>query len=1041
MATFSGPDVEDVRTMINRCHGESSESVTPKTSTTTTSKKSKKQAPQEIIDEFWTKFNTKTPGKATTILPADSYAKKVGDSAPKGTITSLSSSASYEEAVRTCKLKVAKIVKECRRANQKYRDPHFDIEFDLKWGRRDCLETLKTPNREKSIFRPKSVKRVGDIFDNPQFFISGPEAKDIRQGQDGDCWLLAALCTLTNKKGLIERVCVARDEVVGVYGFVFYRDSEWRSEIIDDKLYLTKPDYDESILERLLWEDRERVSSEDEYKKVYQTNSGALYFAQCEDPNETWLPLLEKAYAKAHGDFATIDGGYTGEGIEDLTGGVTMELFSTDILDKNAFWTNELLRVNEEFLFGCSSCLFAGWGERKGIIEGHAYSIMRAVEMDDQRLLLLKNPWGKGEWTGPWSDGSKEWTPEWMVKLDHRFGDDGAFWISYDDFLKKYQTFDRTRLFTDEWKVTHQWTSLTIPWSVDYNSTKFAFTINKPASVVVVLNQLDGRYFRGLEGQYTFELSFRIHKAGEEDYIIRSHTNYCMRRSVAAELDLDEAGEYLVLVKITAKRDFTALPAHTVIRDNAKDRRDKLLRIGLAYDLAHAKGHVEESEEDKKAREKAEARAKAKERKELKDKLTEKKKKKKRTEAKTAKRERARQNKAKARAEAREKKEADKKKLEGEAKKPEVEAVAESGAEKSESEKADTDMADTEKTDTEKSGSEKAVSENADSEKPSEKTEAKAVKDKDESTTEGADPTHSQTPASSSTRQAITEAALDQLAAATGDSSRSARSTRKNADRGVSPFKPAGSASRDKLNRREAPIYDSDHSDTDSCVSSVSDSTIDAEIEKAKLPIPALTKEEKKDKKAADDESEDEFEKDPWNAVAVVGLRVYAKAKEVEKEDEVEVEVESSAGSEEAKVDSGEKEKEEAVKLEDKTKGDEEKVEEPTELTQNTESATKDTEDAPGETKEEKAETTEIVTEDKPQETAGKTDAKKEDPQELEVSIRVIRPRTWEDGETSLDVDDSAMDATKDLVEEGDKKDSNKKVVIGMKGSLGAVSN
>ncbi|KFZ17878.1 hypothetical protein V501_01497 [Pseudogymnoascus sp. VKM F-4519 (FW-2642)] len=1037
MATFSRPDVEDVRTMINRCHGDSSESVSPKASTTTTTKKSKKQAPQEIIDEFWTKFNTKTPGKATTILPADSYAKKVGDSAAKGTITSLSSSASYEEAVRTCKLKVTKIVKECRRANQKYRDPHFDIEFDLKWGKRDCLETLKTPNREKSIFRPKSVKRVGDIFENPQFFINGPEAKDIRQGQDGDCWLLAGLCTLSNKKGLIERVCVARDEAVGVYGFVFYRDSEWRSEIIDDKLYLTKPDYDESILERLLWEDRERVSSEDEYKKVYQTNSGALYFAQCEDPNETWLPLLEKAYAKAHGDFATIDGGYTGEGIEDLTGGVTMELFSTDILDKNAFWSNELLRVNEEFLFGCSSCLFAGWGERKGIIEGHAYSIMRAVEMDGQRLLLLKNPWGKGEWTGPWSDGSKEWTPEWMMKLDHRFGDDGAFWISYDDFLKKYQTFDRTRLFTDDWKVTHQWTSLTIPWSVDYNSTKFAFTINKPASVVVVLNQLDGRYFRGLEGQYTFELSFRIHKAGEEDYIIRSHTNYCMKRSVAAELDLDEAGEYLVLVKITAKRDFTALPAHTVIRDNAKDRRDKLLRIGLAYDLAHAKGHVEESEDDKKAREKAEARAKAKERKEIKDKLTEKKKKKKRSEAKTAKRERARQNKAKARAEAREKKEADKKKLEGEVKKPEEEAAAEAVAEKAESEKADTDMADTEKTDTEKSGSEKAVSENADAEKPSgEKPEVKAVNNK-EPAAEGADPAHSQTPASSSTRQAITEAALDQLAAATGDSSRPARSTRKNADRGVSPLNHARSAPRDKLNRREAPIYDSDDSDTDSCVSSVSDSTIDAEIEKAKLPTP-VTKEEKKDKKAADDESEDEFEKDPWNAVAVVGLRVYAKAKEVEKEDEVEVG--GSAGSEEVKVDSGKKEVA-AVKLEDKAKGDEEKVEGPAELTQKTESATKDTEDASGKTKEEKLETTEIVTEDKPQETASKTEAKEEDPQELEVSIRVIRPRTWEDGEASLDVDDSAMDATKNLAEESDNEDGKKKVVIGMKGSLGAVSN
>ena len=63
----------------------------------------------------------------------------------------------------------------------------------------------------------------------------------------------SALCTLGNKEGLIDRVCVARDEQVGVYGFVFHRDGEWFSEIIDDKLYLKRPDYDESFIERMIW--------------------------------------------------------------------------------------------------------------------------------------------------------------------------------------------------------------------------------------------------------------------------------------------------------------------------------------------------------------------------------------------------------------------------------------------------------------------------------------------------------------------------------------------------------------------------------------------------------------------------------------------------------------------------------------------------------------------------------------------------------------------------------------------------------------------
>ena len=58
---------------------------------------------------------------------------------------------------------------------------------------------------------------------------------------------------MSNKEGLIDRICVARDEQVGVYGFVFHRDGEWFSEIIDDKLYLKRPDYDESFIERMIW--------------------------------------------------------------------------------------------------------------------------------------------------------------------------------------------------------------------------------------------------------------------------------------------------------------------------------------------------------------------------------------------------------------------------------------------------------------------------------------------------------------------------------------------------------------------------------------------------------------------------------------------------------------------------------------------------------------------------------------------------------------------------------------------------------------------
>lgn len=48
-------------------------------------------------------------------------------------------------------------------------------------------------------------------------------ANDVRQGHSGDCWLMSALCALSNSKDLLYKICVARNEKVGVYGFVFHR--------------------------------------------------------------------------------------------------------------------------------------------------------------------------------------------------------------------------------------------------------------------------------------------------------------------------------------------------------------------------------------------------------------------------------------------------------------------------------------------------------------------------------------------------------------------------------------------------------------------------------------------------------------------------------------------------------------------------------------------------------------------------------------------------------------------------------------------------
>lgn len=116
-----------------------------------------KQTPQDTLRQFWDQFTTKFPGKVYTVLPDNPYARAKASRIPKGVVQAQDAGKSYEQASGECKRAVERIVKECQRLNQKYTDPHFDIEVDLKSGRRDYLDGLNKKNLE---MLPRGVKRV-----------------------------------------------------------------------------------------------------------------------------------------------------------------------------------------------------------------------------------------------------------------------------------------------------------------------------------------------------------------------------------------------------------------------------------------------------------------------------------------------------------------------------------------------------------------------------------------------------------------------------------------------------------------------------------------------------------------------------------------------------------------------------------------------------------------------------------------------------------------------------------------------------------------
>ncbi|CZS93468.1 related to calpain-like protein [Rhynchosporium agropyri] len=448
----------------------------------------------------------------------------------------------------------------------RYRDADFDIDWDLKVKRGHCLNNLKLTKfyihgnviSTSASSGPKSIKRVHKIIDKPTFLADGVSAADVKQGSLGNC--------------------------IGIYGFVFHRDGEWMISIIDDKLYLRSPDWNSPSVQRHLLEQVDQENSETEYRKTYQTGSQSLFFAQCRYQNKTWVPLLEKAYAKAHGDYAALQGGWIGEGLEDLTGGVTTELLTSDILDTDEFWTNEILKVKKEFLFGCSTgILGSGFGTRDGTLRD-----MRMWSWTQERFRQgnVSNPWGKGKkgnWQGAWSDGSKELPPEIPLELNHKFGSDSVFWISYKDLLRKYQHFDRTRLFMDnpDWRISHKWMSVEVSWKAQIEQN-FRIVLKKETPALMVLSQLDDRFFTGLRGQYKIRLQFRLHEVDsleEHDY---------------------RTGTYAVFTMVVAERRTSQLSVEDIVKAQCKQKvdNDELVQVGMSYDIAHSKEAAQSEAKD-----------------------------------------------------------------------------------------------------------------------------------------------------------------------------------------------------------------------------------------------------------------------------------------------------------------------------------------------------------------------------------------------------------------------------------------------------------
>ena len=132
---------------------------------------------------------------------------------------------------------------------------------------------------------------------------------------------------------------------------------------------------------------------------------------------ELIVPLLEKAYAKALGDYSRISTGLLGLCVSNFTG------CPYEYLNKNSDVEMKVDEVwdfiNQELEKGHLVAISNEINDRNENLLGkpeYSYQVLSTSIVSTkgdkkERLIKVANPWHKYDWTGKWSQNSKIWTP------------------------------------------------------------------------------------------------------------------------------------------------------------------------------------------------------------------------------------------------------------------------------------------------------------------------------------------------------------------------------------------------------------------------------------------------------------------------------------------------------------------------------------------------------------------------------------------------------------------------------------------------------
>ena len=358
----------------------------------------------------------------------------------------------------------------------------------------------------------------------PYVFFEGIKPQDVKQGKLNDSWLLSGVSIIAENEKLVKRIILTKEtNDFGIYKVKLCRMGSWKTVIVDDFF----PCYPLG----------DPIFSKNNFK-------------------ELWVLLVEKAFAKLHGNYLSLENGNIKHSLIDLTG---CPVFTYSMNDKNSsfnqdeFWKQLREFHQANYLIAASTKDMPAEKSIAGLVKEHAYCILRLVEYSKNvKILNIRNPWGVFEWTGDWSKTSQLWTQELKDKIKPDLdNNDGSFWISYKHFLENFETINVC--------MTRGWQELKLKGkfikSIDEDNNKiehfcsrwyYQMDVTKKSKIIIGLHQEDERTLGVKQTRPYIDIGLTIITYNEGVYKLISFIDTEFVRECFLEIDLEPGTYYIV---------------------------------------------------------------------------------------------------------------------------------------------------------------------------------------------------------------------------------------------------------------------------------------------------------------------------------------------------------------------------------------------------------------------------------------------------------------------------------------------------------------